>query len=101
MPFYALELAISTIRTVRPLVPPIRTRDPRLARDLHEAVNSVPLNLAEGNRRRGRDRIHHFNIAAGIADEARTALRVADAWGYIDERKTREALAQLDELEIR
>jgi four helix bundle protein len=43
----------------------------------------VAANVAEGNRRTGRDRLHLFRIAAGSADETRTHLRVAEAWGYV------------------
>jgi four helix bundle protein len=44
----------------------------------------VVLNLAEGNRRTGQDRLQFFRIAAGSAAEVRAALEVACAWGHIE-----------------
>jgi len=37
----------------------------------------VSNNLAEGQKRLGRDRIHARRVAAGSAEEVRTILRVA------------------------
>jgi four helix bundle protein len=56
----------------------------------------VALNLGEGNRRRGRDRLHLWNIAAGSADELRMALRLAVAWGDLSQTQTAPALALAD-----
>jgi len=83
MRFDALELAIQLIRNLRPLVERLRTRNADAARQIRRAADSVPSNLAEGGKRLGRDRIHHFSVAAGSAEEVRTALRVAVAWGDI------------------
>jgi four helix bundle protein len=47
-----------------------------LADQATRAVTSVPLNLAEGNGRFGRDRVQHFRIAYGSAKEASAALRL-------------------------
>jgi hypothetical protein len=41
-------------------------------------------------------RLHHWRVAAGSADEVRTALRVAVAWGDLDEPDAAEALGLLD-----
>ena len=66
------------------------------------AADSVPNNLAEGHKRLGRDRIHHFSVAAGSAEEVRTILRVAVAWGDItgdlSEAEVREALQILNRI---
>ncbi len=97
--FEALELALSAVRSLRPLVPSIRRRDPRLATHIRDAASSIALNLGEGNRRAGRDRIHLWRIASGSAEEVRTALRVALAWGYLAERQTVEAQRQIDQLQ--
>jgi hypothetical protein len=37
----------------------------------------VALNLDEGRRRAGQDRLHHFRVALGSAAELDTALRLA------------------------
>ncbi|MDD9939121.1 MAG: four helix bundle protein [Myxococcales bacterium] len=82
-PFIALELALSLIESLRPIVARVRTRSARQARQLEDAASSIAANLAEGNRRQGRDRSHFFTIAAGSADETRCHLRIAQAWGWL------------------
>ena len=99
MRFHALELALLIIAILRQVLPSIRKRDPRLATHLREAGSSVALNLGEGNRRQGRDRAHLWRIASGSAEEVRTALRVAVAWGYLGEKTIAEALARIDSLQ--
>ena len=73
--FDALELAIECIGSLRGLVQVVRRQDAKLARQIVAAASSVAANIAEGNRRRGADRLHFFRIAAGSADETRTHLR--------------------------
>ena len=51
-------------------------------------------NLAEGNRRRGKDRLQFFLIAAGSADETRA--RVALAWGWVRDEDIAASLVLLD-----
>jgi len=98
MRFDALELAIQLIRHIRPLVERLRTRNADAARQIRRAADSVPNNLAEGGKRLGRDRIHHFSVAAGSAEEVRTILRVAVAWGDLSEAEVHEALQILDRI---
>jgi four helix bundle protein len=52
--------------------------------------------LAEGNRRKGKDRVHFFLIAAGSADETRAHLLVADAWGWVRSGSIQRALQLID-----
>ncbi len=95
----AHELALLIIALLRKILPAIRTRDSKLTNQLRDAGSSVALNLGEGSRRRGRDRLHFFTIAAGSAEEVRTALRVAVAWGYTSESSVREVLEHIDRLQ--
>ena len=99
MRFHALELALDIIGDLASLVPWIRRRDARLASHVRDAGSSIALNLGEGNRRQGRDKIHLWNVASGSAEEVRTALRVAVAWGYVDGRKVADVLARIDHLQ--
>ncbi|MEM9489504.1 MAG: four helix bundle protein [Myxococcota bacterium] len=94
--FYALEHSLDFIRLLRPLIRILERHDKSLAKQLRDAASSVALNLAEGRRRVGKDRAHLWRIAAGSADEARTCLHVAEAWGYLAEDDSREALEPLD-----
>ncbi len=95
-PFIALELALTLIESLRPVVARVRRKSSRLARQIEDAASSVAANLAEGNRRQGRDRIHFFAIAAGSADETRCHLRVARAWGWLTDGDIHHSLELLD-----
>lgn len=96
MPFVALDVALSLIRSLRGPVKRIRKHNAKHAEQLVQAASSIAANLSEGNRRVGRDRIHHFRIAAGSADETRTHLWVAEGWGWVAEGDIAESLALLD-----
>ena len=96
MPFDVYEVAVELVAALRAPVAAIAARDPDLARQLRRAASSVPLNISEGNERRGGDRLHHFRIAAGSAAETVAALRVATAWGYADGDALASALALCD-----
>ena len=67
MPFDAFDVALDMIRRLREPLAAITERDPALAQQLRRAAASVPLNLSEGRRRQGRDRLHLWRVAAGSA----------------------------------
>ena len=98
MTFIAFDVSLEMIRRLRTLLDLIQTRDGSLANQLRRAAASVPLNLSEGRRRRGKDRLHFYRIAAGSADETRACLLVADAWGYIKPGDADEVLGFLDRI---
>ena len=64
---------------------PLAERMPRgyasLGDQLRRAALSVPLNIAEGNGRRGADGAQHYNIARGSALEGAAILDVCEALG--------------------
>jgi four helix bundle protein len=93
-----LEVAILAIETLRGTVGRIRRYDRDLGEQLRRALNSVALNVAEGNRSEGGNRLSRFSTAAGSNAEARTALRVAIAWGYVAEEDTRAGEELLDRI---
>jgi len=95
-PFQALEVALEIVGSLRGVVWAIRRHDVKLAQQIVASASSVAANLAEGNRRSGRDRASFFRIAAGSADETRTHLRVAMAWGFIQTSDTEAAMQLLD-----
>jgi four helix bundle protein len=94
--FIALEVAIEAVRCCAPIAERIAMRNGPLANQLRRAAEAVALNLGEGRRRAGRDRTQCFRIAAGSAEEARTAIRVAEASGYLAADEVDAALAHLD-----
>jgi four helix bundle protein len=84
MRFLAYDLSIDLIRTLRPTLAVIQRHDAALARQLRNALASVPLNMAEANGRTGGDRLHHFRIALGSLHEAGAVLDVAVAFGWLE-----------------
>ena len=78
-----VEDIVRLIGEVAPLAEQIGRRDPALAKQLRDAMNSVALNTAEGSDQRGARRTNHYAIALGSARESLVALRAAVAWGYI------------------
>jgi four helix bundle protein len=95
-PFMAYEVALDVIRALREVVPVIRRHHPKLADQVVDAASSAAANLAEGNRRAGRDRLHFFRVSSGSTAEVRAHLRVAEAWGWVQARDIALALALID-----
>ena len=96
--FIAYELALHLISAVEGSIDRIGRRDADLARQIRRAASGVPLQIAEGNRRRGKDRLHLFRTAAGSADEVQSSLQVAMRWHYVDAASVTEALSLCDRL---
>jgi four helix bundle protein len=96
--FFALDHALSMVRAIRPLAEKLGRHDSGLHKQLRAAASSVPLNLAEGQRLTKGNRIHHYRIAMGSADETRTCLHVAEAWGYLEQDELTEVLDLLDQI---
>jgi four helix bundle protein len=94
--FIALQVSIEVISSLRPVVSALGRVDGALADQIRRAAGSAALNIAEGNKRNGKDRIHHFRIANGSAAEVRTALAVGAAWGHLDATKYDALDALLD-----
>ena len=81
--FIAYQKALAATRQLGSCLPGIKRQDRDLERQLRRAMQSVALNIAEGNRRQGQDRAHLFRVAAGSAAEVQAGLDVAEAWGYL------------------
>ena len=81
------ELALELIPLLRPVVTRIRKHDRSLANQLCRAATSIALNIAEGNYSDPGTARARFNNAAGSASETQTALRVALAWGYLQQEQ--------------
>ena len=85
MSFEAYELAVELNRALAPLAVKLRRADRKDAEQLQSAAKSIARNLSEGSRRLGRDRLHHFSIAAGSAHEVKAILEIAVAWGHLSQ----------------
>ena len=80
----AYKVSLELARAIRPLISRLRTSDPSLLKQLTRAMALVPLNLAEGRQRNGKDRVHLYRVAAGSVAEVKACLDVAEALGYIE-----------------
>ena len=87
------RVSLEVIGELKMVVRDIRSQDRALAVQLTNAINSVSLNVGEGHYRAGRDRIQHWRIAAGSANEVRACLEVAQAWGWLDEQRVAPIIA--------
>ena len=92
------KLSISLISQLAPLTAAVAKRDRDLASQLKRAASSVSLNIAEGSRVTGGNRLQRFHTAAGSARETLAALQVATAWGYVDASATEEPAEMLDRI---
>ena len=96
MSFHTFEVGLELVESIRLPVERIQKHDRDLAGQIRRAASSVPLNVAEGNRRGGQDRRQHFRIAAGSAAEVRAALLLAKAWGYVEVGTVERSLQVVD-----
>jgi four helix bundle protein len=94
--FQVLEVAHSLVDALCEPVTALSRHNRSLADQLLRAASSVPLNIAEGNRRVGKDRLHIWRQAAGSADEVRAALRVAISWRQLRAAEVAPALECCD-----
>ena len=96
MRFETYDRSLALIRALRPILPRVTKHDRKLAGHMRDAANSVALNLREGSRRLGKDRIYHYSVAAGSADEVQGSLLQSEAWGYLSLEELTEALDLAD-----
>ena len=94
--FDALEVSLQMVASLRSPLATLKFRDQDLHRQVRRAATSVTLNLAEGRKRVGGDRRHHFRVAAGSADEVCSALRTAVALGDLREAELEQSFELLD-----
>ena len=96
MSLQAFDVSLELIRSLEQPLACLDRRDADLAKQLRRAAASVSLNLSEGSRRQGKDRVHLWRIAAGSADEVAASLRVAEAFGYLQATASTQSLALCD-----
>ncbi len=77
------DILLEAIGATRPLAERIQHEDRDLASQLRRAASSAALNAAEGEWGRKGHRPERLSVAMNSAREARQALRIAVAWGYL------------------
>lgn len=98
MAFDVLELSITFVTQVAPLVARLERHDRDLADQLRRAANGIGLQVSEAVDRKARDSANRFRIARASAVEATTALRLGVAWGHLADADCAGAYATLDRL---
>ena len=96
--FDVYEVSLELVVAMRLVVERVKQHDRDLAAQLKRATSSVPANIAEGQRRVGRDRIHLWRIAEASANEVRCEIEVAVAWGELDPAIAEPARHLLDRI---
>ena len=94
--FQLETITLEIIKQLKPIVRRIESRDRNLADQLKRAATSIALNVSESSYAKGGNRKAQLHVAAGSANESRAALRVASAWGYIEESEMSAAQDKLD-----
>ena len=79
-----MNTAIELVRGMRGTIDCVAQQDADLARQMRRALTSIPLNIAEGERRWNGHGRQRFETAMGSANEVAACLRVADALGYVE-----------------
>ena len=90
----ALEAAGLALKLVVRVPAPLKI----IADQVVRSASSVPANLAEGQGRFGRDRLHHWRIAYASAKEVDSHLRLLARAGAIDLSRASNALRLFDEV---
>ena len=93
-----LDHALEVISLSRPLVEAVARRDRDLGAQLRRALSSIALNLAEASGNQAGNARLRYESARGSLYEARAALRVALAWGYVEAEAARGVLESMNDL---
>jgi four helix bundle protein len=74
---------LAVLRSLRPVLDAIESRDRDLARQLRRSLASVASNMGEGSGNEGGTRRQRFLSSLGSLRESVAGLEVADALGYV------------------
>jgi four helix bundle protein len=94
--FDALEVSLTVMDLLAGIEAKLRMRRKTLADQVGRAAESISLNLSEGRKRVGLDRLDILRRAEGSAAELTAALRIARSRGYITGDDYASVDAQLD-----
>ena len=90
----AIEAASIAIALAMSVPVPLKS----IADQIVRSASSVPANLAEGNGRSGRDRLHHFRFALASAREVDTHLRLLAGARAVNRLRATAALRLFDDV---
>lgn len=92
----AYRVGLELLTVMRPLTDRIARHDKDLAAQLRRSLPSMVKNLSEAMRRTGGDRAHLLTVSLGSADEARSGIDIAAAYGILEPDEARHADALAD-----
>ena len=92
------QRALRAVSGLRQVLPVVRKRDRSLFDQIHRAMNSVVLNLAEADGNDPGTAKARFASACGSAKEVRAGLQLAVAYGYIPSTRVQAVDIALDEV---
>ncbi|KPK16177.1 MAG: hypothetical protein AMJ62_06755 [Myxococcales bacterium SG8_38] len=92
------QRALEAAGGLRQALPAVRKRDKALFDQIHRAMNSVVLNIAEADGNDAGTAKARFASACGSAKEVRAGLRPAVAYGYVTGAHIRTVDIALDEV---
>ena len=90
--------ALQAATRLRQVMPVLRKRDRSLFEQVHRAMNSVVLNIAEADGNDLGTSKARFASACGSAKEVRAGLQLAVAYGYVASSAARDVDTALDEV---
>ncbi|HSN81742.1 MAG TPA: four helix bundle protein [Polyangiales bacterium] len=92
------QRALEAAGGLRQVLHVVRKRDKALFEQMHRAMNSVVLNIAEADGNDAGTAKARFATACGSAKEVRAGLRLAVAYGYVTSTNIRAVDNALDEV---
>ena len=92
------QRALQAAGGLRHVLPAVRKRDRSLFDQMHRAMNSVVLNIAEADGNDGGTARARFASACGSAKEVRAGLQLVVAYGYVPSSNVAEVDIALDEV---
>ena len=92
------QQALQAAGGLRQVLPVVRKRDRSLFDQIHRAMNSVVLNIAEADGNDAGTARARFASACGSAKEVRAGIQLAVAYGYVPHTKVKAVDIALDEV---
>jgi len=92
------QRALQAASELQQVLPVVRKRDRSLFDQIHRAMNSVVLNIAEADGNDPGTAKARFASACGSAKEVRAGLQLAVMYGYVPDPEVRAVDVALDEV---
>jgi four helix bundle protein len=92
------QRALRAAGGLREILPVVRKRDRSLFEQIHRAMNSVVLNIAEADGNDAGTARARFASACGSAKEVRAGLQLGVAYGYFSSARVQAVDTTLDEV---